>query len=136
MYYRSQYSLFRLIFQILIWGVLLWQSFYFFRTPIRELGEVNFFLHGPNLIFHEAGHVIFGLVGNDLLTAFGGTLMQCLVPLLLAIAFAWIYRDIYIARDVLLAGRVIMLLALLVGALCILGGFYRRYAAGPGCDRV
>jgi hypothetical protein len=44
------------------------------------------FLHLPNLVFHEAGHVIFGFFGR-FMTVLGGSLFQCLVPVICAIAF-------------------------------------------------
>jgi len=44
------------------------------------------FLHLPNLVFHEAGHVIFGLFGR-FMAVLGGSLMQCFVPLAAAAAF-------------------------------------------------
>src|SRR4051812_48643766 len=34
-----------------------------------------------NTVFHEGGHVVFGLLGFHFLTTAGGTLMQCLVPI-------------------------------------------------------
>ena len=43
-------------------------------------------LHLPNLVFHEAGHVIFSPFGR-FMTVLGGSLFQCLVPIALAIAF-------------------------------------------------
>lgn len=44
-------------------------------------------LDGVNLLFHEAGHPIFGLLGWETLGLLGGTLMQLLVPLLVGAAF-------------------------------------------------
>lgn len=49
-------------------------------------------LDGVNLVFHEAGHPIFGLFGWEALAIFGGTLMQLLVPLLIGGTF-WFRRD-------------------------------------------
>jgi hypothetical protein len=49
-------------------------------------------LDGVNLLFHEAGHPLFGLFGWEALTVLGGTLMQLLVPLLVAGSFM-IRRD-------------------------------------------
>jgi hypothetical protein len=46
-------------------------------------------LDNVNLVFHEAGHPIFGLLGWETLTILGGTLMQLLVPLLVAGSFWW-----------------------------------------------
>lgn len=44
------------------------------------------FIHGVNLIFHEAGHVIFMPFG-EFMTILGGSLFQCLLPFLLMIVF-------------------------------------------------
>lgn len=50
------------------------------------------FLHGPLLIFHEAGHVIFRLFG-EWMAVLGGTLMQLLMPAVMAVALLWRNRD-------------------------------------------
>ena len=42
-------------------------------------GGVLGFIHGIDLIFHEAGHVIFGFFGQ-FLAVLGGSLMQVLIP--------------------------------------------------------
>lgn len=44
-------------------------------------------LDSLNLVFHEAGHPIFGLLGSETLGFLGGTLMQLLVPMLVWVAF-------------------------------------------------
>jgi hypothetical protein len=44
------------------------------------------FLHMPDLVFHEAGHMIFGFFGR-FIAVLGGSLFQCLVPLICAVAF-------------------------------------------------
>ena len=49
------------------------------------------FLDDANLIFHEAGHVIFSLFG-DLMNTAGGSIFQILLPLLLAIPFILRYE--------------------------------------------
>ena len=49
-------------------------------------------LDGVNLLFHEAGHPLFGFLGWEPLTILGGTLMQVLVPLLVAGSF-WLRRE-------------------------------------------
>ena len=46
----------------------------------------NHFLHLPNLIFHEAGHVIF-LPFGSFVTSLGGTLGQLLIPTMCSIVF-------------------------------------------------
>ena len=48
--------------------------------------------HTVNLVFHEAGHMIFGIFGNYTLTIFGGSLNQVLIPLIVVGAF-WVKRD-------------------------------------------
>jgi hypothetical protein len=50
------------------------------------------FLHLPNLIFHEAGHILFSPFGR-FMTVLGGSLTQVLIPLVCAGAFLWQTRD-------------------------------------------
>ena len=58
-----------------------------------RIGEIgSSFLHGPLLIFHEAGHVIFRLFG-EWVGVLGGTLAQLLLPALIVVAFLWKNRD-------------------------------------------
>src|SRR5512138_3898703 len=50
-------------------------------------GEINAsFLHGPLLVFHEAGHVLFRIL-DDFMSVLGGTLAQLLMPAIIAGAF-------------------------------------------------
>lgn len=74
---------------------LAWYSVSFFTSTMMQLGEGSSFLHRPNLVFHEAGHVIFGFAGNRVLTALGGSLMQVLVPLGIMVAFLAKNRDAF-----------------------------------------
>jgi hypothetical protein len=57
----------------------------FARAPMG-IDAVSPILHLPNLVFHEAGHVLFGFFGR-FMTVLGGSLLQFLVPLILAVAF-------------------------------------------------
>jgi hypothetical protein len=50
------------------------------------------FLHLPNLVFHEAGHILFSPLGH-FMSVLGGSLMQVLVPLVCAGALLWQTRD-------------------------------------------
>lgn len=68
----------------LLVGLLVW-TVQFARAPMTA-ENVSQILHLPNLIFHEAGHVIFGFFGR-FMTVLGGSLLQFLVPLVLAVAF-------------------------------------------------
>ena len=49
-------------------------------------GGIPGFIHGVDLVFHEAGHVIFGLFG-ELVAVLGGSLNQVLIPLIATVAF-------------------------------------------------
>ena len=57
----------------------------FARTPISA-DAMNSFLHLPDLVFHEAGHFIFAPFGR-FMTVLGGSLLQFLIPVIVAIAF-------------------------------------------------
>lgn len=54
--------------------------------------KILWLTHNVNLVFHEAGHMIFAIFGNNILTIFGGSLNQVLIPLIVAGAF-WVRRD-------------------------------------------
>jgi hypothetical protein len=59
-----------------------WQ---FARAPMGAAATESM-LHLPDLVFHEAGHVLFGVFGH-FLGALGGSLLQFGLPLVLAGAF-------------------------------------------------
>lgn len=69
-----------------VWGVVLVALDY--RTG--ALGQS--FLHGPLLIFHEAGHVVFRLFGEWVMVL-GGTLGQLVMPAVMMVALLWKTRD-------------------------------------------
>lgn len=54
---------------------------------------IMMFLHNVNLIFHEAGHVIFSFFG-EFLHILGGSLMQVLVPTVIA-GYFLLHRQFY-----------------------------------------
>jgi len=68
----------------LLLAVLVIWTWYFAAAPLGRAAQS--FLHLPNLIFHEAGHVILGLLGR-FMAVLGGSLLQLAVPLILAGAF-------------------------------------------------
>ena len=68
----------------LVAGLAYW-TWQFARTPISD-DAMDAFLHLPNLIFHEAGHLIFSPLGQ-FMTVLGGSLMQVVIPVIAAIAF-------------------------------------------------
>lgn len=75
-----------------VWGVAL------MRAPLADMGLSV--MHHVNIVFHEAGHIIFGFDG-DFLRVLGGTLMQLLVPLVILIAFLARNRDMFAASIML-----------------------------------
>lgn len=68
----------------LVAGLGIW-TIQFARTPIGA-DAMDSFLHLPDLVFHEAGHMIFAPFGR-FITVLGGSLLQCLIPVIAAIAF-------------------------------------------------
>jgi len=58
--------------------------------------ERGMFIDIANLVFHEAGHILFSPFGR-FMTVLGGSLTQVLVPLLCAGAFLWQTRDPFAA---------------------------------------
>ena len=66
-----------------IWGLSFFDETNFAKEPY---GANNSFLHNIDLVFHEAGHVLFSFFGR-FMHIFGGTLLQCLIPLIVMIQF-------------------------------------------------
>ena len=66
---------------MLLWGVR------FIIAPISSGYAAETPLHLIHLPFHEAGHVIFGLLGIRFITVLGGTLGQLLIPVIVIYAF-------------------------------------------------
>ena len=52
------------------------------------------FLNLPNLVFHEAGHILFAPFGR-FMTVLGGSLTQVLIPLVCAATMLWSTRDAF-----------------------------------------
>ena len=72
-------------------GLLIW-TIQFARAGMG-LESASPILHMPDLVFHEAGHVLFGFFGQ-FMSVLGGSLLQFLVPVILAVAF-FRRRDTY-----------------------------------------
>jgi len=63
---------------LLLWGATFIHADH--RVLINGLPPINYsIMHSIDLVFHEAGHVIFRLLGN-FMGVLGGSLMQILVP--------------------------------------------------------
>jgi hypothetical protein len=69
-----------LLILLIVWTV----KFSFARSPDVVMDAP---LHLVNLVFHEAGHVLFSPFGR-FMTAIGGSLLQVLVPVACAVALA------------------------------------------------
>jgi hypothetical protein len=65
-------------------GLVVW-TWQFARVPMG-VAVAESMLHLPNLVFHEAGHVLFGFFGR-FMTVLGGSLFQFALPLALAGVF-------------------------------------------------
>ena len=72
----------------LVWGL------YFIALDFRTNEIGHSFMHRVNLVFHEAGHVIFMPFGH-FMTVLGGTLGQLLVPLIVGAALLIKNRDAF-----------------------------------------
>jgi hypothetical protein len=66
-------------------GSIAW-GLWFMLQPLHGLGIGSSFLHRCDLPFHEFGHVLFRPFGQWLMFL-GGSLFQCLLPLILAAYF-------------------------------------------------
>src|SRR5688572_25256492 len=80
--------------RVLRWALLAllaWWTFGFATHPVDGEFVAGSFLHLINLPFHEAGHILFSLLGRFMMSL-GGSLLQVLVPVVCAVAF-WKRRD-------------------------------------------
>ena len=89
--WHARFSLLRLIF----WICVVLYSFQFYTLGIND-AVMDAFIHGPNLIFHEAGHVIFMPFG-EFMTILGGSLMQIIIPSVIIYVFLMREHDPYAA---------------------------------------
>ena len=72
------------------WAITAWLLFYLaFLMYILRMRVAFLFIDSANLVVHEAGHLLFSWFGTTL-GLWGGTILQWLVPLLLA---AYFYRE-------------------------------------------
>jgi hypothetical protein len=77
-------GIFRLGRAAVLVGLIVW-TWQFARAPMG-VAAADTVLHLPNLVFHEAGHVLFAPFGH-FMRILGGSLFQFALPLALAIAF-------------------------------------------------
>jgi hypothetical protein len=66
------------------WAIVAWLLFYvFFLIYAFSMHGRYLFIDSANLVVHEGGHLLFGWFGRTI-GLWGGTILQWLVPLLLA----------------------------------------------------
>lgn len=75
-----------------VWVVALLWGLWFVFLPMTTNRIGSSFMHRVNLVFHEAGHILFMPFG-DFMTVLGGSLMQLLIPGVVAAAFLVRNRD-------------------------------------------
>lgn len=73
--------------------VLLFFVYILVRSVVEEEYN-NFMFGGINLGFHEMGHALFRFFGEFMMIA-GGTILQCLIPVIAAVAFWRTQRDYF-----------------------------------------
>ena len=124
---------------LLFVGLLLW-SWRFVSQPIGT-AALDSFLHLPNLVFHEAGHILF-LPFGTFMSSLGGSLMQLLIPTVCLVAFLWQNRDPFAASLALwwLGENFLDLAPYISDAreleLVLLGGFTGREVVGHDWEAI
>jgi hypothetical protein len=68
-------------------AILAWWTWRFVSHPLDWEVMNASFLHLVNLPFHEAGHYVFLPLG-EFMTILGGSLLQVIIPIVCAVAFA------------------------------------------------
>jgi len=76
----------------LVWLGLVYLGWDFLSMDWRSAEIMNSFFHNIDLVFHEAGHVLFMPFGTYMMFL-GGSLFQVLLPLIFVIAFLWVNKD-------------------------------------------
>ncbi|MDD3144531.1 MAG: hypothetical protein PHV23_00305 [Candidatus Gracilibacteria bacterium] len=78
---KDEYSFIRVIF----WVFLIYYSLRFFSFGINK-DVMNHYIHSSNLVIHELGHLLFYPFGK-FITILGGSILQCLVPIIIILYF-------------------------------------------------
>jgi hypothetical protein len=79
--------------------IYLWFFFWggsFILSDLKSPTINTSFMHNINLVFHEAGHVLFRVLG-DFMAILGGSLLQLLVPMTVMLMFIFRHRDNFAA---------------------------------------
>ena len=71
-------------------ALVAWIVFYIFFLLYAMFDRSGFlFIDNANLVVHEAGHLLFGYLGETLMI-WGGTILELFVPFALAVYFAYL----------------------------------------------
>ena len=81
---------------LLIYLCFFFWGWSFILSDLKSPAIDTSFMHNINLVFHEAGHVLFRLFGN-FMTVLGGSLLQLLVPMTVMLMFIFRHRDNFAA---------------------------------------
>lgn len=76
-------------------GLFIW-GWYFILLDLESNAIGRSFMHNVNLVFHEAGHIIFMPFGW-FMSVLGGSLAQLLMPAVVIVAFVFWRRDNFAA---------------------------------------
>ena len=76
----------------LVWLGLAYLGWDFLSMDWQSAEIMNSFFHNIDLVFHEAGHVLFMPFGTYMMFL-GGSLFQVLLPLIFVVAFLWVNKD-------------------------------------------
>ncbi len=77
-----------------IWLLLALWGWSFIAMDFRSAEIMRSFMHNVDLIFHEAGHILFMPFGRYMMFL-GGSLFQVLLPLILVFAFLIVNKDAF-----------------------------------------
>ena len=80
----------------IVWIALAFWGWNFLSMDFRSAEIMNSWLHNVDLVFHEAGHVLFMPFGRYMMIL-GGSLFQVLVPLIFVFAFLLANKDAFAA---------------------------------------
>jgi len=94
LYIPDNVSMGKVLGQALLFLVFFIWGWIFMLHPVDADFLMNSFLHKPNLVFHEAGHIIFSPFGR-FIGVLGGSLAQLLMPFIIMCAFLITNRDAF-----------------------------------------
>jgi hypothetical protein len=93
---NSEIGIYHLIGRVFVLLVIIVWGLKFIFSSIESNYSGISFMHLINLPFHEAGHILFSIFGQFMMT-FGGSLTQCLVPLICLLTFIVKTKDPFAA---------------------------------------